>query len=152
MGAPFLSGVGCTVCDGVAEGSGVSVGLADGVSAGVTVADGDGVGVGDAFLRFDFAFGAGLGDGVGEIFFCFGEAVGDGLGVGFFAERFRCFRVGVGVGVGSKIFLIFVPNDSSAVPEAGIAVKQIARTKRLRRIVLVAANKINGRALGEWLC
>ena len=74
--------------------------------------------MGDAFLRFDFAFGPGLGDGVGEIFFCFGEAVGDGLGVGFFAERFRCFRVGVGVGVGSKIFLIFVPNDSSAASTA----------------------------------
>jgi hypothetical protein len=64
-------------------------------------------------LRLDFIFGVGLGDGVGEVFF-FGEAVGEGLGVDFFAELFRCLRDGVGVGVGSKIFLIFVPNDSSA--------------------------------------
>ena len=147
FGAPFFSGVGCAVNEGVEVAGGVSVGLGTGVSSGAS-----GLGVGDFLLCFRFVSGVGLGDGVGEIFFCFGEAVGDGLGVGFFAERSRCFRVGVGVGVGSKIFLIFVPNDSSAVPEAGIAVKQIARTKRLRRIVLVAANKINGRALGEWLC
>jgi hypothetical protein len=130
----------------------------------VTVADGDGAG--DAFLRFDFAFGVALGDGVGEIFFSFGgtvgegvcetffgfgEAVGDGLEVLFVAARFRCFR-GVGVGVGSKTLLIFVPNDSSAPPAVGIAVRQTATTKRLRKIILVAANKINGRALGELLC
>jgi hypothetical protein len=60
---------------------------------------------------------------VGEIFLCLGEVAGDGLGVGFFAERFRCLRVGAGVGVGSKIFLIFVPNDSSAQPGVTIAPK-----------------------------
>jgi len=70
------------------------------------------VGVGDARLRFDLDFGVGLGDGVGEIFLCLGEVVGEGLGVVFFAERFRCLRVGAGVGVGARIFLIFVPNDS----------------------------------------
>jgi hypothetical protein len=69
------------------------------------------VGEGDTFLRFDFVVA--VGDGVGELFLCLGEAVGDGLGVAFFAERFRCFR-GAGVGVGARIFLIFVPNDSSA--------------------------------------
>jgi len=115
----------------------------------VTVGDEDGVG--DAFLRFDFAFGVTVGDGVGEAFFGFGEAVADGLGVLFFVARLRCFR-GVGVGVGSKTLLIFVPNDSSAALAVGIAVKQTATNKRLRKIILVAANKINGRAFGEWLC
>jgi len=149
LGQAFFSGVGCTPCDGVAEGGGVSAGLGDGVSSGVTVGDEDGVG--DAFLRFDFAFGVTVGDGVGEAFFGFGEAVADGLGVLFFVARLRCFR-GVGVGVGSKTLLIFVPNDSSAALAVGIAVKQTATNKRLRKIILVAANKINGRAFGEWLC
>jgi hypothetical protein len=67
--------------------------------------------VGDFLLCFCFVSGVGLGDWVGEIFLWPGEAVGDGLDVTFF---FRCFRVGAGVGV-AKIFLIFVPNDSSAV-------------------------------------
>jgi hypothetical protein len=119
------------------------------VGDGVSVSDGDslGVGVGDAFLRFDFAFDVGLGDGVGEAFFCFGEASGDGLGVDFFTERFRCFRAGVGVGVGSKIFLIFVPNDSSARPGATFIAQQIAAMRKLRGIILVAANKSAGKLL-----
>jgi len=91
-------------------------------------------------LRFDFAFGVGVGDGVGEIFFRFGEAVGDGLGVVFFAERFRCLRVGAGVGVGARIFLIFVPNDSSAAPGVTIAPKQIVASKRILRIILIGGN------------
>jgi hypothetical protein len=53
----------------------------------------------------------GLGDGVGEALFGFGEAVGNGVGVAFFL---RCLRDELGVGSGSKAFLIFVPNDSSA--------------------------------------
>ena len=94
---------------------------------GVSVTDGDsvGVGVGDAFFRFDF----GVGDGVGEAFFRFGEAVGDGVGVGFFAECFRCLRVGLGVGVGWKIFLIFEPNDSSAAYEVE-ALNESTRIKK----------------------
>lgn len=68
--------------------------------------------MGEPLLRFDFVFGVAVGDGVGEVFLCLGVAVGDGLGVAFFAERFLCFR-GAGVGV-AKIFLIVVPNDSSA--------------------------------------
>jgi hypothetical protein len=75
-------------------------------------------------LRFDFVFGVGLGDGVGEIFFCFRSAVGDGVGVAFF---FRCLRVGVGAG--SKTFLIFVPNDSSAASAAQSAPNSIAKIK-----------------------
>jgi len=68
--------------------------------------------VGEPLLRFDFVFGVAVGDGVGEVFVCLGEAVGDG-DVGFFVERFLCFR-GAGVGV-AKIFWIFVLNDCSAV-------------------------------------
>jgi hypothetical protein len=85
--------------------------------------------VGDAFLRFDLDFGVGLGDGVGETFLCFGEAVGDGLGVGFFVERFLCFRDGAGVGV-AKIFLIFVPNESSAEFATSISTNNRAKIKR----------------------
>jgi hypothetical protein len=120
--------------------------VGDGVSAGVAVAEGDadGVGVGDPFLRFDFGvvaglgdgvgeafffFGEGVGDGVGEIFFCFGEAEGDGLGVGLFADRFRCFRAGLGVGVGSKIFLSVLPNGSSAASATRTVPNKIATSK-----------------------
>ena len=142
FGPTFFSGVGCKVSRGVAEGGAVSVGLGDGASAGATVADGDavGVGVGDDFLCVDFVFGVGLGDGVGEVFFLFGEAVGEGLGSDFFTGRFRCFRVGVGVGVGSKIFLIFAPNDSSAARGLVTAPKRIALITRALNVVLIAAN------------
>ena len=70
-------------------------------------------------MRFDLLVG--VGDGVGEAFFRFAEAVGDGVGVGFFVEGFRCLRDGAGVGSGSKTFLIFLPNDSSAADEASTA-------------------------------
>jgi hypothetical protein len=115
LGAPFFSEVGFAV------GCGVSVELGDGVSSGL--------GVGDFLLCFCLVSGVGLGDGVGEIFLCFGEAVGDGLGVDFFAERFLCLR-GAGVGVGAKIFLIFVLNDSSAAFAVLTAPKKIARIRR----------------------
>jgi hypothetical protein len=118
LGAPFFSAPGC----GEREGLGVSVGLGAGLSSGVAV------GVGEAFLRFDFVFGVAVGDGVGETFLCLGEGVGDGLGVGFFVERFLCFLVGVGVGV-AKIFLIFVPNDSSAFA-VSIAPNNSAKNER----------------------
>ena len=87
--------------------------------------------MGDAFLRFDFVVA--VGDGVGETFLCFGEAVGDGLGVGFFVERFRCL-CGGGVGV-AKIFLIFVPNDSSAAFVAWTVPNSIAMIRSHRNIV-----------------
>ena len=119
MGAPLFSAPGC----GEREGLGVSDGLGTGLSSGVAV------GVGDAFLSFDFVPGVAVGDGVGEIFFRFGEAVGEGLGVGFFVERFRCLRVGVGVGV-AKIFLIFVPNESSAAFATSIAPNNRVKIKR----------------------
>ena len=82
------------------------------------------MGVGDPFLRFDLLLGVALGDGVGEAFFRFGEVSGDGVGVAFF---FRCLRLGVGDG--SKTFLIFVPNDSSAGCAASIAPNKIAKTR-----------------------
>jgi hypothetical protein len=118
LGAPFFSPLGC----GEREGPGVSVGLGAGLSSGVAV------GVGDPFLRFDFGLGVVLGDGVGEVFRWLGEAAGDGLGVAFFVELFFCFRFGVGVGV-AKIFLIFVPNDSSAVADSAHALNEIARIR-----------------------
>ena len=120
----------------------------------MTVADEDGVG--DAFLRFDFAFGVTVGDGVGETIFSlgvavgdgvgeaflgFGEAVGDGLGVDFPVARFRCFRDGVGVGVASKTFLILVPNDSSAASGAAVVPAKIATVRKSRSIALIAGNK-----------
>jgi hypothetical protein len=131
LGAPFFSGVGDALAEGVAVASGVSVGL------------GVGVGVGEVFLRFVFAFvsGVGLGDGVGEAFFVFDEAVGVGVGVGFLAERFRCLRDGVGVGVVVRNFLIFVPNGSSALLGATFIPKQIAVMRRLRKTMLIAGNK-----------
>ena len=119
------------------------------VSSGVVVAEGDGdslgAGVGDLFLRFRSVVGVTLGDGVGEIFFCFGDALGDGVGVDFFAARFRCFRVGVGVGVGSRNFLIFVPNDSSAAFGATIVPKRMAAIRKTRSIVLIAETRISPR-------
>jgi hypothetical protein len=130
LGAPLFSAVG----RGEREALGVSVGLRTALSSGVAV------GVGDALLRFDFVFGVGLGDGVGEIFLCLGEAVGDGVGVAFFVERVLCFRCGDGVGVGARIFLIFVPNDSSPAPGVTIMPKQIVANRKIRRIILIGGN------------
>jgi hypothetical protein len=97
--------------EALGEESGAGVGevfffFGEAVTAGVSA----GVGLADAFFFFD-------GDGDGDF-----SGVGDGLGVGDFSatsfffevvELLRCFR-GVGVGVGAKIFLILLPNDSSA--------------------------------------
>jgi hypothetical protein len=140
LGAPFFSRVACAVAEGDAVGCGVSVGVGVAVSSGVAVADGDAVGVGDLFFRFDFVSGVGLADGDGEIFF-FGEALGEGLGVVFVVERRRCFRDGVGVGVGPRSFFIFVPNDSSAASGAAIVPNKIATMRKSRSIALIAGNK-----------
>jgi hypothetical protein len=82
------------------------------------------VGVGVVLLRFDLLLGVAVGDGLGEAFFRFGEVSGDGVGVGFF---FRCLRVGVGDG--SKTFLIFVPSDSWAEGAASIPPNKITRIR-----------------------
>jgi len=78
-------------------------------------------------LRFDLLLG--VGDGVGEAFLPFAEAVGQGVGVGFFVECFRCLRVGVGLGSGSRTFLIFEPNDSSAEGAASMPPNKIIRIR-----------------------
>jgi len=142
LGAPFFSGVGCAVAEGGGVGCGVSLGVDVGVSSGVGVTDGEaaGLGVGDLFFRFDFVSGVGLADGAGEIFF-FGEAVGEGLGVVLVVERLRCFRDGVGVGVGPRNFLVFVPSDSSAASGAAIVPNKIATMRKSRSIALIAGNK-----------
>ena len=75
-------------------------------------------------MRFESLFG--VGDGVGEAFFDFGEAVGVGVGVAFF---FRCLRDELGVGSGSKAFLIFGPNDSWAEGAASTAPNKITRIR-----------------------
>src|SRR5207249_11745740 len=110
--------------------AGVSAGVGGGLSSAAGLGDGLG------FLRFDLLFGvgppaslcealrAGLGVGVGEAFFCFRSAGGDGVGVAFFL---RCLRIGVGDG--SKTFLIFAPSDSSAASAAPSAPNNIAKIK-----------------------
>ena len=77
-------------------------------------------------MRFDLL--RGVGEGVGDAFLGL-EAVGDGVGVGFFIECFRCLRDGIGVGSGSRTFLILVPNDSSAEGAALTAPNKIARIR-----------------------
>ena len=77
---------------------------------------------------------------------------GDGVGVDFFAGCFRCFRVGVGVGVGSRNFLIFVPNDSSAAFGTTIAPKKMATIRKTRSIALIAETKISQRVPEGRLC
>jgi hypothetical protein len=122
------------VAAGLGEGDGDSPGVGDGffLFLGEALGELSGVGLGEVFLFFfgetdalasDFADGVGLADA-----FCFlaGDGVGDfsgvalGFGEGDFSalsflavELLRCFR-GVGVGVGTKIFLSLLPNDSSA--------------------------------------
>ena|GEM_PF-1317688 len=124
------------IAEGVSGDDGDSTGIGDGDAffffRGEVLGELSGVGLGEVFFFFfgeaealasDFAEGVGLGDA-----FCFfaGEGVGDfsgvarGLGDGDFSvvsfltvELLRCFR-GAGVGVGAKIFLSLLPNDSSA--------------------------------------
>ncbi len=75
-------------------------------------------------MCFDLLFGVGDGVGLGEAFFCFGELSGDGVGVDFF---FRCLRLGVGDG--SKTFLVFVPGDSSAACAGQTTANKMTRIK-----------------------
>jgi hypothetical protein len=112
-----------------------------------------GVGAGDVFFFFGEAdaFGAGFSAGVGlpEVFFFFEEegdgdfsGVADGFGVGDFSassffftvELLRCFH-GVGVGVGAKIFLILLPNDSSACARSATP-RSIGIKKKVPAILL----------------
>lgn len=141
-GAPFFfgEGDGDAVGLGVSPASGVVFGL--GEAAGDSVGEGLGVGEDLRFFFFGETLGEDSGEGLGEDFFFFGEdevlgagfSEGVGLGVVFFlpdgagdfsgdafgfgegdfsAVAFFFLR-GAGVGVGAKIFLSLVPNDSSA--------------------------------------
>ena len=91
-------------------------------------------------MRFELFFG--VGDGVGEAFFRLVEAVGDGVGVAFFVERFRCLRDGVGLGFGSRTFLIFVPNDSSAAFASWSMPNSIAATTNNRNVLWKSMNLV----------
>ena len=160
-GAPFFFG----------ETDGVALGLGDSPGLGEAEADssGDGVGVGE-LLRFFFlldGLAEDSGVGVGEDFFFFADedglgldvtegvglaaafffgdgdfsddGVGDSWGVDFF---FLCFR-GVGVGVGARIFLSLVPNDSSA----GARTAKLAKIARQTKIVIPSAVEGSRRTL-----
>jgi hypothetical protein len=131
---------------GIAE----AAGLSDGEGVGVALCfffllDGlevvSGVGLGDDFFFFTDADG--LEEGVGlsaAFFFADGDFSGDavGFGVGDFSAVdffFVCF-LGVGVGVGAKIFFSSVPNDFAA--GARTALRPIAPiTKNPRAILIV---------------
>ena len=139
-GAPFFFGE----AEGVALGLGVSLGPGDAEAD----SSGDGVGVGELLCFFFLPVGLeeDSGDALGEDFFffadgdalAFGVSAGVGLAVAFFfgvadfsADAvglgvgdfsavdffFVCFR-GVGVGVGTKIFLSFVPKSSAGARTA----------------------------------
>jgi hypothetical protein len=159
---------------GLGEGSGDSAG--DGVGDGEdlrfffpeALGEESGAGVREDFFFFfgeadalGSAFSAGV--GLAELFFFFFEeegdgdfsGVADGFGVGDFSassfffgageEVLRCFR-GVGVGVGAKIFLILLPNDSSvrarSATPMSIALRKkmpaIPLTRRMERKVAQA--------------
>jgi hypothetical protein len=153
---------------GLEEGAGDSagVGVGDGECLRFFLGDGLGEeseeGVGEDFFFFfgeGDASGSAFSTGVGlteDFFFFLDEegdgdfsGVADGFGVGVFSassffletlELLRCFR-GAGVGVGAKIFLILLPNDSSACPRSGtttsITIKKralaILLTRRMER-------------------
>ena len=154
------------VAVGVAEGVGDSVGVTVGEGEGLCFffeealgEDSDG-GVAEDFFFFGEAEALGSAFSAGveppEAFLFFDEeddgdfsGVADGFGAGalsassfFFGavELLRCFR-GAGVGVGAKIFLISLPNDSSAcahsAPPRSIAIKKkvpaILLIRRIKR-------------------
>jgi hypothetical protein len=163
-GAPFFFGEGETlgVGFGVWLASGDALALADGEGD----SPGEGLGVGDALRFFFLADPVGEDSGVGldEDFFFFAEAdalaygVSDGVGLAavfFFGDGdfsgvavgfgvgdfsavdffFVCLR-GVGVGVGAKIFLSLLPNDSSAGARTAkpVSIAQIISSIRSSRI------------------
>ena len=107
---------------GEADGSGVSLGVGLDFDEerffGEALAVGDGLGV-----------SAGEGEGCGLIF-----GLGEGIGVDFFLveEVFRFF----GGGVGSKIFLRDLPNDSSALSSGAASANTKARKMHRARAVI----------------
>jgi hypothetical protein len=145
---------------GLGEGEADSVGDEDGEGDGVgvplrfffleeglgeTSGEGLGVGLGEDFFFFgegetvgdDFSVGVGL----GVVFFLgegdfSGEAVGFGEGDLVAVDFFFVLR-GAGVGVGAKIFLSLLPNDSSAgaftAPPVANAMTREMQRIRMRR-------------------
>jgi hypothetical protein len=146
VGVSDGEGVGECLClfltAGVSDSSGVAVGetflwprLGDGEGVGSSVPDDSGVALVGTFLWRCFGDADGVGSGVSD-----GSALGDrfgfGLTVGLGEDDFFlvdvvlwCLR-GVGVGVGTKIFLILSPTDSSA----GLAIREKAQTPAIARI------------------
>jgi len=162
-GAPFFFGEGepLAVGFGVELASGDALALAEGEGD----SPGDGLGVGEVLRFFFLlvALGEVSGVALGDDFFFFadadalGEAVSDGVGLAaafFFGDGdfsgvalgfgvgdfsavdffFVCLR-GVGVGVGSKIFLSFVPKSSAGARTATAPI--VATTKRASAILIV---------------
>jgi hypothetical protein len=162
-GASPASGVLVALDEGIGESPGLGVGDGEGLcfffEEGLGEDSGAGVGE-DLFFPFAEADALGSVFSTGKRlpeapFFFREEGDGDFSGVAdrfgardfsassfFFGafELLRCFR-GVGVGVGTKIFLILLPNDSSAcarsAPPRSIAVKRkvlaILLTRRMER-------------------
>ena len=155
LGVSLASGAVVGLEEGVEDSVGVGVGEGERLCFFFGEALGEESGVSEDF-RFFFgeaeAPGSGFCAGVGfpEAFLFFGEegdrdfsGVADGPGVGDFSassfffgaiELLRCFR-GVGVGVGAKIFLILLPNDSSACTRSATP-RSIAIKKRVPAILL----------------
>ena len=154
-GEPLGLGLGVWVASGealaLAEGEGDSPG--DGLGVGddlrfffllVALGETSGVAVGEDFFFFTdaVALGEGVSAGVGlaaDFFFGDGDFSGVvvGFGVGDFSAVdffFVCLR-GVGVGVGAKTFLSFVPKESS--PGAGTA--KATSVARQTKIVIPSA-------------
>jgi hypothetical protein len=119
--ATFRFGLGDEVGDSCGVGVGVSVGLGDGVR--------------DDFFRFGLGVSSSSEAGVGELLRLrgggdFEDVPGDGVGVELlFPAEGLCRRwLGVGVGV-AKNFLIFSPNQGSAVRPSGVDAREKRKTK-----------------------
>jgi hypothetical protein len=163
LGGSLAPDVAVGLEEGVGDSSGVGVGDGEGLRFffGEGFGEESGIGVGEGFFFFlgeADALGSpiSLGVGLAEAFFFFEEGgdgdfsgVADGFGLGDFSassfffgavELLRCF-LGVGVGVGAKIFLILLPNESSACDRSAtprsIAIKRkvpaILLTRRMER-------------------
>jgi hypothetical protein len=160
--ASLASGVVVALDEGVGESSGVGVGDGEGLCFFFEEGLGEdsNVGVGeDLFFFFGEADALGSASSAGRRlpeapFFLDGEGDGDFSGVAddfgagdlsassfFFGalELLRCFRDG-GVGVGAKIFLNLLPNDSAACARSA-TLRSIAIKKRVPAILLARRMK-----------
>src|ERR1044071_4103549 len=174
-GASLVSGFVVAPNEGVGESPGVGVGDEERLCFFFEEGLGEdsGSGVGEDFCFFfpdeapgsDFSVGKGLPEAL--FFFCEeGEGdfsgVADGFGEGDFSassfvfsafELLRCLR-GAGVGVGAKIFFIFLPNDSSAcawstTPESIVAKKKAPAILVTRRMVRESSTRAGEEYAGQ---